>query len=243
MAEPTVTPRPRFEPVARRTVAEEIREALRQSIHSGALVPGSRFPSERALCEEFQVGRTTIREALQGLLTMREIERRSQRYYVAERLPTVSLVGVDPRKDRVRELFEVRRLLEVANVRRCIARASSAEIDAIAELARTFTPNMRLAEFRKQDRAFHWAIAAGSHNGMLVEVYGKVLETLFRSDEFSSLLGDKANITTVRKIIRDSGDMHRKIADAVVRRDLDAAVAAIEDHLDEVENLMVQEMI
>jgi GntR family transcriptional repressor for pyruvate dehydrogenase complex len=243
MAEPALARRPRFQPVTRRTVPEEIREALRQSIRTGLLVPGSRVPSERALCEEFEVGRTTIREALQGLLTMREIERRSQRYYVAERLPTVSLDDMDPRKDRVRELFEVRRLLENATVRRCVERASSAEIDAIAEVALTFTPNMPLAEFRKQDREFHWAIARASHNGMLLEVYGKVLETLFRSEAFSSLLGDKANTRTVRRIIRDSGDMHRKIADALISRDIDAAVSAVEEHLDEVEKLMVQEMV
>jgi GntR family transcriptional repressor for pyruvate dehydrogenase complex len=243
MPDPTVARRPRFEPVARRTAPEEIREALRQSIRSGALVPGARFPSERALCEEFRVGRTTVREALQGLLTMREIERRSQRYYVAERLPTVSLDGVDPRKDRVRELFEVRRLLEIGTVRRCVERASSAEMDAIADLALSFTPKMPLAEFRKQDRAFHWAIAHGSHNGMLMEVYGKVLETLFRSDEFSSLLGDKANFRTVRQIICDSGEMHRKIAEALVRREVEAAVAALEGHLDDVQKLMIQEMV
>jgi GntR family transcriptional regulator, transcriptional repressor for pyruvate dehydrogenase complex len=243
MAEPTVARRPRFQPVTRRTVPEEIREALRQSIRSGELVPGSRFPSERALCEEFQVGRTTIREALQGLLTIREIERRNQRYYVTERLPTVSLAGVDPRKDQVRELFEVRRLLEDAAVRRCVERASSAEIDAIAEVALTFSPSMPLADFRKQDREFHWAIARASHNGMLLEVYGKVLETLFRSEAFSSLLGDKANTRTVRRIIRESGNMHRKIADAVINRDLEAAASAAEEHLDEVEQLMVQEMV
>jgi len=243
MAEPTVARRPRFQPVTRRTVPEEIREALRQSIRSGALVPGSRFPSERALCEEFQVGRTTIREALQGLLTMREIERRNQRYYVAERLPTVSLAGLDPRKDRVRELFEVRRLLENATIRRCVERASSAEIDAIAEVALTFTPSMTLAEFRKQDREFHWAIARASHNGMLLEVYGKVLETLFQSEAFSSLLGDKANTRTVRRIIRESCEKHQKIANALIIRDLDAAVSALDEHLDEVEELMVQEMV
>jgi GntR family transcriptional repressor for pyruvate dehydrogenase complex len=235
--------RPRFQPVPRRTVAEEIREALRQSIHAGTLVPGMRFPSERALCEEFRVGRTTIREALQGLLTMGEIERRSQRYYVAERLPDVSLDGFDPRKDRVRELFEVRRLLEAGTVRACAERASSAEIDQIAELAATFTPKMPLEEFRKQDRAFHWAIARGAHNGMLLEVYGKVLDTLFRSEEFSSLLGDTANYQTVRRIVHESGQMHSEIAAALEKRDSDEAVKALQGHLSGVENLMVQEMV
>ena len=43
---------PRFEPVARRTVAEEIREQLMSSITAGGLMPGDRVPSERELCEE-----------------------------------------------------------------------------------------------------------------------------------------------------------------------------------------------
>ena len=82
---------PRFEPVERQTVTETVRDALLESIRSGALLPGSRLPSERSLCEEFGVARTSVREAIQGLVSLGIITKRANRPYVAEQLP--GLVG------------------------------------------------------------------------------------------------------------------------------------------------------
>src|ERR1700693_6387779 len=92
------TARPRFGPIERQTVSEGIRDALLESMRSGALPPGSRLPSERALCEEFGVARTSVREAIQGLVSVGAIVRRANRPYVAEQLPGMELAGHDDRK-------------------------------------------------------------------------------------------------------------------------------------------------
>ena len=92
----------RFEPVSRRTVAEEIREAIGIRIREGSLAPGSQLPSERDLCEQFGVARTSVREAMQGLVTLGVVERRGNRTYVVEHLPNVQLDGTDGVKRRVR---------------------------------------------------------------------------------------------------------------------------------------------
>ena len=81
--------RPRFGPVARRTLAEEIREQIQQQILEGVLPAGTRLPSERQLCEEFGVARTSVREAIQGLISIGLLERRGNRVHVLEELPTV----------------------------------------------------------------------------------------------------------------------------------------------------------
>ena len=52
---------------------------------------------------------------------------------------------------------------------------------------------MPLDEFRTLDRRFHTLIANACGNPLLVEIYGKVLDALFRSAEFESLLYDEAN--------------------------------------------------
>ena len=73
-----------FEPLARETLSAQIRDQLLERILSGALAPGVRVPSERDLSEQFRVARTSVREAMQGLLSLGVIERRGNRSYVVE---------------------------------------------------------------------------------------------------------------------------------------------------------------
>lgn len=56
-----------FEPVERSRAFERVVEQIEQAIYSGQLKAGDHLPSERALVEQFQVGRSTVREALRIL--------------------------------------------------------------------------------------------------------------------------------------------------------------------------------
>ncbi len=78
-----------FTPISRETVSSQIRNQLLERIASGELGPGDRMPSERELSDKFEVARTSVREAMQGLVSMRVVERRGNRAYVAEHLPEV----------------------------------------------------------------------------------------------------------------------------------------------------------
>lgn len=232
-----------FEPVSRRTVAEEVREAITARIVSRELEPGSQLPSERALCEQFGVARTSVREAMHALVSLGLVERHGNRAYVVEHLPQVQLDGNDGRKRRVRELFEVRQVVEIPIARLAACRASDADRAAIANLAEGFHPDMTLDEFRRLDRAFHWAIASACGNATLAEVYGKVLASLFQSKEFDELLAAKSNRNAVREIIRTATEAHRAIAQAIADCEWSAAVESAERHLDDVEDQMISKMV
>jgi GntR family transcriptional repressor for pyruvate dehydrogenase complex len=234
-----------FQPIPRETLSAAIRDRLAERIASGDLEPGARMPSERMLSEQFAVARTSVREAMQGLLSLGVIERRGNRSYVAERLPEIRLGTErgDDRKMFVRQLFETRRVLELPIIRIAAERASDADRAGIAELARGFSPGMALDVFRAQDRRFHAAIARSVGNPLLVEVYGKVLGQLFRSDDFASLLSAEANRSEVAKIIDRSARHHAVIARAIGRGDAEAAVAAGTRHLDAVERGMIHRLV
>jgi GntR family transcriptional repressor for pyruvate dehydrogenase complex len=229
-----------FEAISRRTVAEGVREALLEKIRSGALPPGSQLPSERVLCEQFVVARTSVREAIQGLASLGLVERRGNRLYVAEHLPGVTLA--DDRKRSVTHVFEVRRLVEVPMAELTARRASAAEREEIGALGSSFSPAMPLAEFRRLDREFHGAIAAGCGNPALAELHGKVLESLFKSTDFESLLTDRRNASIVRRIIREAAVAHHQIAEAIRKGSVAQVRRAAEAHLDQVEELMVAQM-
>ncbi|HEX7097083.1 MAG TPA: FadR/GntR family transcriptional regulator [Acidimicrobiales bacterium] len=228
-----------FDPITRRTVAAEVREAIHDRIRSGELPAGSQLPSERALCEQFAVGRTTVREAIQGLVLLGVIERRGNRSYVAEHLPTVSL---DERKRSVTDIFEIRRIIEVPMAELAACRATDAQRAEIARIAAMFSVDMDLDVFRKADRRFHEAVAEACGNPAFAELYGKVLDTLFRSTDFDSLLSASENRAVVRRVIRDAVKAHTEIAQHIGAGDIDAVRKATERHLNQVEALMVSQM-
>lgn len=233
----------RFAPVTRETLSSQIRDRLLERITSGALEPGARVPSERSLSEQFGVARTSVREAMQGLLSLGVVVRRGNRSYVAERLPDVSFDEIDDRKQFVEQLFETRRLLEVPMIELAALRASEAERGEISALAERFRPEMTLAAFRELDREFHTALSSACGNPLLVEVYGKVMARLFRSEGLQSLLSDEANRDEVDKIVGNSAAQHGRLAAAVAAGDVETAAAEGVAHLEAVERSLIDHLV
>lgn len=230
-----------FEPITRRTLAEGVRESLLRGIKSGDLAPGSQLLSERLLCEQFAVARTSVREAIQGLVTLGLIERRGNRSYVVERLPGVSN-EIDHRKRSVIEIFEVRRVVEIPMAELAACRATDEERGEIERIGKGFSSRMALENFRRLDYQFHKAVAQACGNPALAELYNKVLESLFRSTDFDSLLSASQNSKVVRQVIRDSANAHREIAASIVASNIEGVRKATETHLNQVEALMVAQM-
>jgi GntR family transcriptional repressor for pyruvate dehydrogenase complex len=232
-----------FAPVTRETLSAQIRDQLVGRIRSGALQPGDRLPSERALSEQFQVARTSVREAMQGLVSMGLVERRGNRSYVVEHLPDVTIGERDDRAVFIGQLFETRRLLEVPLIELAAERASDAERAEIVGLADRFSDDVSLQEFRQLDHEFHSAIARSCRNPLLVEVYGKVLARLFRSAEIAALLSDDANRTEVAQIIDEATAQHAGLARAIAAGDKELAGREGAAHLASIERSMIDRLV
>ncbi|WP_285776772.1 FCD domain-containing protein [Microtetraspora sp. NBRC 13810] len=224
--------------MSRRTVSEEIRDALLESMASGLLPPGTRLPSERALCEDFGVARTSVREAMRSLLALGRIRKIGNRFHVMETFPEVS---VDPRVNQVRELFECRRVMEVAIARLAAVRASYAERAELRRQAESFGGDMAVEDFRRADRHFHLTVARCCGNPMLQELYGKVLDGVLAAEEFDAIF-DTGDPPAVREVIEQSCAAHRRIAEAIVAGGAERASRSAEAHLDEVERSMIARM-
>src|SRR5207244_9230402 len=118
MADGPETELPRAE-VRRESTAEQVAGALRGLIVDGTVHPGTHL-SEGPVSQQLGVSRNTVREALQILVSQGLVRREIHRgAYVAE---------IDA--DDVRDLFRVRRLVELAVVRE----VAEADVD-LSELA------------------------------------------------------------------------------------------------------------
>ncbi len=232
----------KFEPVSRRTVSTQIREQLLQRITTGELSPGERIPSERELSDQFEVARTSVREAIQGLLSIGVIERRGNRTCVAEHLPEVTVDSGDHRKTFVKELFETRRVLEAPIFALATERADDAARASVAAIMSRFDDDLEIGRFRQLDREFHTTIAAQCGNPLLIELYGKVLDQLFRSHDFDALLSDEHNRPEVERIVERAIADHRTIASAFAAADASAMTQATTHHIDGIEHSMVDDL-
>ena len=106
------------------TVAQQILEAVRD------LPAGTRLPPERELTTQLGVGRSTVREALNGLAMMGVVEiRHGQGVFVADR-PAIAGDAERslPSKEVTDELLEARRIVEVELARLAAERRTEADL-------------------------------------------------------------------------------------------------------------------
>jgi len=121
-------------------------------------------------------------------------------------------------------------------------RAYDDERASVAGSMRRFEDNLEIDGVRQLDREVHTTIAAQCGNPLLIELYGKVLDQLFRSHDFEALLSDEHNRPEVERIVERAIDDHRGIASAFASGDATAIVEATTHHIDGIEHSMVDDL-
>ncbi len=126
----------------RRKLAESVAEQLLDAVRE--LPAGTRIPSERELTKQLEVGRSTVREALNGLALLGYVEiRHGQGAFVVERLEAQNEPGsLEAALERgiTHEFIEARLAVEVEVARLAAERRSDEDLeqllDALAEQER-----------------------------------------------------------------------------------------------------------
>lgn len=233
--------RPPFEPIERSTLSSMVRDDILGRISSGELQPGTRLPAERTLAEQFDVARTSVREAIQALIAIGAVERRGNRSYISERVVGAELPDPDGRLKTVLALIEAKRVMELSLFALAASRATARARTEVLELARTPIP-ASLEEFVVADRRFHAAIARTCGNQVLVEMYGRLLDAVESSDPSAALLfgipmGDTISESDATDMMMRLANEHLHIARAFAEGDTDRLLDALENHLGPVEGL------
>jgi DNA-binding FadR family transcriptional regulator len=210
---------------------EEIAEHIELMVLSGETPAGTKLPSERDLMERFGVGRSTVREALfalrkRGLLLVEG----GTRARVTSPDPRLVLDGFGPvvrhmlaRPDGVRRFQHARALLEVALAREAALRGSEdgiAAISAALEANRSSIDDVSL--FTETDLDFHLAIARACDNPLFTALHNAMLDWLADQRRVSRSAGAQSERVYLE---------HKRICDAIVRRNAADAMSAMESHL------------
>jgi DNA-binding GntR family transcriptional regulator len=201
---------PRLAAPLRKQVADE----LRQGILSNRFPPGSRL-IERILCDELQVSRTVVREALRQLESEHLIE------LVANVGPIVRSLS----DSEVRSLYEVRAALESLAGGDCATNASAAVQERLKTALRLVqsTDPTDIAGLLAAKDEFTAALIEGSGNEVIGDMLSSIHARVSRLRALT-LQAPGRIATTIREL--------EEICDAVLKRDSAKAAAACREHVE-----------
>jgi len=214
---------------------ERIVAEIRTLIDSGKIAPGDRLPAERDLAQALNVSRASLREAVRRLAAMGLVEIRwGQGVFIRSADLDFVLEHVAPillRSGSTADLYEVRRLLEVAAAGWAAERSSQAErADLQALIDEAEANRERLAsdaEFaRDVDQRYHNLIAGLSHNQVMMRIMVGLLDLLREVRQRSFAIPGRA----LRSL-----EEHHQITSAIVAGDVAEARQRMLVHLQHAE--------
>ncbi len=217
-----------FSRLRQSTVTADAIDQIKRLIAAGILVPGQRLPSERALADLLGVSRPTMREIMSALEAMGIVtSRHGSGTYItslsSEVLARPLTFVIDVNRGILRDLFEVRILLEAGAAQ---AAASRIDDETLARLA-TCLDDMRSAtdadSLLTPDLAFHQLIHRASGNRLILALM-ESLRALTRQSLEASASAESARRAAVIE--------HQAILDALRQRNGEAAAAAMRKHVE-----------
>ncbi len=209
----------------RRKLADHMVSEIRRLIAAGAFQRGSRLPTERELAERFDVGRSSVREAVRVLSHMGEVEvRHGEGTFVRPEPPAEDL---ETRLGRARlaDLYEARQIIEVQTAALAAQRRSQRDVAAMRKTLKERRAAQQTGDARGYllaDFAFHTAIAKASKNVALFELYRSFVSVLVVA--FDGSLGTE-------ELKADTDLFHERLCDAIEQRDAARAVRISRKHL------------
>jgi len=217
--------------VQRHQLVEQVIQKLRRRIALGEFAIGAKLPSESELMAQFAVGRSTVREAVRALVHGGMLDvRQGDGTYVRGLSQDTALLLDRLRRARageVYEVYEVRRALELEIARLAAIRRDDADLATMWRLLARRHACLAAGdeeEYLDADVEFHVAVAAATKNAVLTDLY-RAFATALRD-----ALGALIDLQVTDRV--ETASLHDLLADAIARRDTDAAVDITLQHLD-----------
>lgn len=215
-----------FEKLDKKLLGEQIEDELMNYILQEPVEVGQRIPNEFELAEKFGVGRSTIREAVKGLVSkgILEVKRGSGTYVISTSTAENDPLGLSKLQDKYKlalELFDVRLMLEPDIAALAAENATPEELEQLKRLCDETEQMYRSGKNHiPKDVEFHTCIAKCSKN--------RVVETLIPLINTAVLTF--ANLTH-RTLMEETIETHRAVVEAITERDPVGARCAMMMHL------------
>ncbi len=222
-----------FKKVERKKLYELIADEIEEVILSGTYEIGSKLPSEQSIAEQFEVSRNIVREAMKILQERRLISvvdgsgafvTKPSSGATSDALTRyLRLLGMAP---SIEALYEIRSVIEVANVRLAALRAGA---DDIVQLENAMEKMRECAKisidlWTEADLHFHLIIAQTTHNPLMTVM----LEPLV--NQWRGVIGTGYS---VEGGVSAGLDAHKALLAAIKNNDPDTAAEIMMEHLED----------
>jgi DNA-binding GntR family transcriptional regulator len=168
----------------RSSLTNQAYDAIKFDVITCAWLPGQQV-AKRQLVERYGFGTTPIREALQRLA----------QEGLVEPIPRFGYVVTPITLSDVREIYELRSILESAALRLAATRATDQQLDQVAQGAHftyVFGDRHTYSDFLARNAQFHRSIAALAGNERLAEQISRLLDAMTRIFHLGLDLRDSA---------------------------------------------------
>lgn len=198
---------------SRRTAHELVRDTLRQAILRGALPGGSRLV-QAEIASRLDVSTTPVREALRDLASEGLIQLDAHRGAIVRELDL----------DDVREIYDLRMLLEPEALRRAAATISEEELEHAAALQQQMDTETDPGVWADLNREFHAMLVRASRSPRLIAI----LQNL--RDSAAPYVG--LSLQTHARQRKVANEHHRGLLEALRARDPEPAARIAREHLE-----------
>ncbi|MBM4465026.1 MAG: FadR family transcriptional regulator [Chloroflexi bacterium] len=216
---------------------QKVVDEVGTKIIEGVLKPGDMLPPERIIAEQFGVSRTVIREAIKALELQGLVEVQHGRGAMVVR-PSADSVSdsvvrfVRTQNSPLWALLELRCILEVEIAGLAAERCTEEDIRNLTELWEQMATKVDSpSEYVELDLEFHRALCKAAHN----QLFPLVLEPVMMLARESRRVGATAPNAPKRSI-----GVHKRILEAVKRRDSNEAQRTMREHLSQVAGFIAE---
>lgn len=218
----------------KKSVVDRIVHQITEAIIKGELKPGDKIPTEISLCESFQVGRNSVREAIKILESCGVVYiKRADGTFVSEsynqKMLDPILYGIILQKDVAEEIIELRKVIDIGILQVAIQKLSDEQLAEITRYLNILEHEMKketasVEEILEADLNFHMAITIAIDNKLLTSMYHYVdritipsrthaIELMLKTEERENFIA-----------------LHRQLVDLIKNKNLEKIENIISEH-------------
>ena len=226
----------KLKPIKPKRISDQVFEQIRELIYKGEFKPGQQILPERELAVSMAVSRTSVRNAINKLVTMGLLEhRQGQGTFVSSpdsRKGNPLAAAMATEDATLDDLLEVRMGLECNAAMLAALRATESDILSLERCLEEMIEALEATDkiSTESDAAFHMAVAFATKNPVLIHLMRNFYDFLFIGIK-KNLMHMYEDSATLHEVIKH----HKEVLSAIRDHDPERANDAMRNHIRDVQ--------